>query len=473
VVVDLEGRITWVNQTFERISGLTLEQLKGKLRADIGVGEETDRFTLDMLRKKMAEGAEFECEIVNYSSHFRKFWLRMQVQPIIGSDGVTEGCFILETDISLRKAEEDQLRMLESVVMHTRDMVLVLDHNTKQPIQKHIVFVNQSFERAMQKQASEVLYTSFYDLLQLEPYHEAFRKIVSAFHDQESVSLDLEANSVKGGRFWLNIALTPLLDSEGVCTHWIAILRDVSSRMKREQEREKLIKELTQNNLDLKQFSFITSHNLRAPLTNLLSIASLLEPTEQMDSDTVKLIDGFKTSTNNLNDILNDLIKIVLIKDSSKEGLQRLKLSEHLNKVVSLLNSQVQSSGMMISSDFSLADEVMFEPSYMDSIIMNLLSNSIRYAHPDRNPEVSLVSRKDDQFVELEYTDNGIGIDLQRYGHKVFGLYQRFSSNPEGKGIGLYLVHSQINALGGEISVASTLNVGTTFTIKLPLKYGK
>jgi light-regulated signal transduction histidine kinase (bacteriophytochrome) len=111
----------------------------------------------------------------------------------------------------------------------------------------------------------------------------------------------------------LNIALTPLVDSEGVCTNWIAILRDVSSRIKREQEREKLIKELTQNNLDLKQFSFITSHNLRAPLTNLLSIASLLEPTEQMDSDTVKLIDGFKTSTNNLNDILNDLIKIVFI----------------------------------------------------------------------------------------------------------------------------------------------------------------
>jgi signal transduction histidine kinase len=158
---------------------------------------------------------------------------------------------------------------------------------------------------------------------------------------------------------------------------------------------------------------------------------------------------------------------------SSKEGLQRLKLSEHLSKVVSLLNSQVQSSGMTIASDFSATDEVMFEPSYMDSIIMNLLSNSIRYAHPDRNPVVSLVSRKDDQFVELEYADNGIGIDLQRYGHKVFGLYQRFSSNPEGKGIGLYLVHSQITALGGEISVASTLNVGTTFTIKLPLKYGK
>jgi signal transduction histidine kinase len=192
-----------------------------------------------------------------------------------------------------------------------------------------------------------------------------------------------------------------------------------------------------------------------------------------MDADTVKLIEGFKTSTNNLNEILNDLIKIVLIKESSKEGLQPLSLTEHVNKVASLLYSQIESSGTKMNLNFSVVDQVVFEPSYMDSIIMNLLSNSIRYAHPERCPEITMSSRLEHGFVEIIYSDNGMGIDLERYGHKIFGLYQRFSSNPEGKGIGLYLVHSQVTALGGKITVESELEVGTTFLIKIPLKHGQ
>ena len=97
---------------------------------------------------------------------------------------------------------------------------------------------------------------------------------------------------------------------------------------------------------------------------------------------------------------------------------------------------------------------------------MNLLTNSFKYAHPNREPIIKLRSYKTKEGkVQLEYSDNGLGMNMSKVKDRIFGLYQRFHENADSKGIGLYLIHSQIIALGGTIEVASEVNVGTMFTI--------
>jgi sensor histidine kinase regulating citrate/malate metabolism len=97
---------------------------------------------------------------------------------------------------------------------------------------------------------------------------------------------------------------------------------------------------------------------------------------------------------------------------------------------------------------------------------MNLLSNAIKYRSPDQVSEISFSTRKENEKIILKVSDNGLGIDLKKYGHHVFKLRKTFHKHPESRGIGLFMIKNQIESLGGEISIESAENLGTTFTIK-------
>ena len=226
-----------------------------------------------------------------------------------------------------------------------------------------------------------------------------------------------------------------------------------------------MIEELIQSNADLKQFGFITSHNLRAPLTNLLSIVDLLDINKIKDDQTKELLSAFKTSTFQMNDTLNDLIKVLFIRENKFLALNKIDFQTVVSKNLHDLNALINSADINISVDFSEAPSVFFDANYLESILLNLMSNSIKFSSPDRKIEISMKSRKEGEFTILEFSDNGIGMDMDRIKDRIFGLYQRFHDRSDSKGIGLYLIHSQVTALGGKISVKSKVDEGTTFYI--------
>ena len=218
--------------------------------------------------------------------------------------------------------------------------------------------------------------------------------------------------------------------------------------------------------MELKQFSFITTHNLRAPLTNLLSICKLIKPEKVTDPRTLKLIEAFKISTNDLNDTLNDLISILIIKEDTKLETKNIDIEEWLNKAKTSINMKLIEEEVTIEEDFLAAPTINFYGIYLESIFLNLLTNAIKYRHPDRSPIIKIkTERGTDNSTMLTFSDNGIGMNMKIVKGKIFGLHQRFHENIDGKGMGLYLIHSQITALGGTIEVDSEEKVGTTFTI--------
>ncbi|OCC28252.1 Histidine kinase [Leptospira interrogans serovar Canicola] len=101
----------------------------------------------------------------------------------------------------------------------------------------------------------------------------------------------------------------------------------------------------------------------------------------------------------------------------------------------------------------------------MESILLNFLTNAVKYRHPDRVPEITLNAERQENRLILSIKDNGLGIDMKKYGDKLFGMYKTFHNNKDAKGIGLFITKNQVEAMGGKIEVESRLNNGTTFRI--------
>lgn len=236
----------------------------------------------------------------------------------------------------------------------------------------------------------------------------------------------------------------------------------------RTQELREAIENLTNKNQDLQQFSYITSHNLRAPVARILGLINIFNQENMNDELNKQLLSHLRTASNSLDEVIKDLTgilsarKMVLV----KEGLN---LHEIAKLELEHLAEQVQLSKASISTNFAAVDTVYAVKVYMQSVFHNLLSNSIKYRAMDRPLRIEITSQINDNYICILFKDNGLGIEAADP-YKIFGLYQRMHTHVEGKGLGLYLVKTQIDAINGKIEVESKLNKGTIFRVYVPYK---
>ncbi len=223
---------------------------------------------------------------------------------------------------------------------------------------------------------------------------------------------------------------------------------------------------MTQNNKDLKQFSYITSHNLRAPISNLLGLLQLVDRKKITDPLLLEILNGFKTSTELLNDTINDLAKVLVIKNNAPMPQEKIVLQDMLDKVLGQIKNLIDEHQPAIGTGFAEVQSIPFSSTYMESIFLNLLTNAIKYKSPDRKLKIDIDAyyESEDKIIFV-FTDNGIGLDVERYKDRLFGLYQRFHNHPDSRGLGLYLVRSQLESLGGSINIKSKVGEGTSFIL--------
>ncbi|HJR99304.1 MAG TPA: PAS domain-containing sensor histidine kinase [Flavobacterium sp.] len=244
-----------------------------------------------------------------------------------------------------------------------------------------------------------------------------------------------------------------------------AVAKNITHKKELEFERKLHLKKLTEINNDFKQLSYSSIHDLRSPVNNISSILNLIDTDKIKDEETLELIGILKISTDNLKETFNDYIKILNSKKKLDIPLKTLDFNNTLNEVLISINALIQNSGATIDIDFSKANTVLFNKSYLKSIFLNMLTNSIKYAKPNTLPKISIRSEKQNNSIQLIISDNGIGFDLEKVKDKVFGLHQTFNEHTDSNGIGLYLVHNYITSLGGQILLDSKINEGATFTI--------
>lgn len=225
--------------------------------------------------------------------------------------------------------------------------------------------------------------------------------------------------------------------------------------------------ELVSHNNQLQQFSFITAHNLRSPVARILGLINLLHLPYVDDQEREFILYQIQKTGYDLDQVIKDLSVILDIKKGLTENYEAISIIETITKVKALLQTELERNNVQLTVTVDIEDIVLGLTAYLESIFFNLLSNAIKYRSPERLPHITISTKKSEDHISIIISDNGLGIDLENYENKLFGMYQRFHFHTEGKGLGLHLVKTQVESMGGKISVESKLNIGTTFTIML------
>jgi PAS domain S-box-containing protein len=368
-------------------------------------------------------------------------------------------------DISKQKEEEQRLKLLETVITQTKDTVIITEIDSDKKALPKIIYVNPAFTSMTNFTKEEVIGKTPLIFMSKESIKNNFKPLAGAIKKREEFYYEAINHKKNNEEYWVNMSMFPIKDTDDEHTHWISIQRDITLEKQREIEREHLIKELTQNNKDLKQFSYITSHNLRAPLSNLTGLLNLIEDINIEDTELKEIIYGFSVSTNLLNQTVNDLVKVIVIKDNPSKEKEEIDIKEIINNITQQISSSINKVNPIIKLNLDQAQKIYINKSYFESILINLLTNSLKYRDLNNKLEIKIESKIENDTTILTFTDNGIGIDLNKNKEKVFGLYQRFHDYPDSKGLGLYLVKSQVESMGGTIEIESKVNTGTTFTL--------
>ena len=286
-----------------------------------------------------------------------------------------------------------------------------------------------------------------------------------ALKTNQNLNHDFEYRMIAkdGSLVWLRDIVNVVMEN-GKVVSLRGIMIDISKTKEAEKELNDAFNLVTEQNKRLLNFSYIVSHNLRSHTSNISSIMDLIEISES-EEEKNEMIQLLKTISNSLNETMLHLNEVINIRTNIGLVSKPLNLNQYIETVQSVLTEQIISNDVSISTVIPKNVMVNYNPAYLESILYNIISNSIRYRHPERKPAISIKWLIENKFNVLQISDNGVGIDLVKNADKIFGMYKTFSTNSDAKGIGLFITKNQIDAMGGNITVESEPNIGTTFKI--------
>lgn len=267
---------------------------------------------------------------------------------------------------------------------------------------------------------------------------------------------------------WALLTVSIVWNSDGTPKFFIAQIIDITQTKALINELETKNAQLKITSLDLQhkieqleEFNLIVAHNLRGPVGNIIQLGDLLS---QDDTATDFYISMLKEASATLDNTLNQLVKLLEIKLNHKIQYESCSFTAVLAKVKTMLNIQIKINNIALGANLQV-DEIEYPPVYLESILYNLISNAIKYRNTTVTSQVNVCTYLQNGRVVLDVEDNGLGIDLEKFGHQMFKLNKIFHKGYDSKGLGLFLIKNQIEALGGEISVESAPGKGSTFKV--------
>lgn len=287
------------------------------------------------------------------------------------------------------------------------------------------------------------------------------RKIM-AEHEEDQYPLKRK----DGSKIWVEDHSYYEYDSEGNIIFHHGILRDVTGKIDKQKELENLLEVTEDQNQKLQNFAHIISHNIRSHSANLSSIVSFLEKNESKEQE-AKLFEMLKTSTIKLEETIQNLNEIITINQNLYKPLETRNLKDEVDNTLKVLSGNIIKNKIDISVDIPPDLNIKVIPAYLDSILLNIISNAIKYRDDKKSSFVRINGGIEDGYVKIQIADNGIGIDLKKNANKVFRMYETFHNNKDSRGFGLYITKNQIEAMDGKIDLDSEPGEGSTFNIYL------
>lgn len=410
-----------------------------------------------------------------YHSILRQYrWIEDRIVPRINSAGVVTELYGSARDITEQRnisiESENKSKLISRIITSSDQFFYVVSIDAENSFINHFSYLSWQIEKI---QGSTIGETRNNPMGWLESIHPDDLGRVKEdnkrmFSTRQPVIRIYRVKHVRTGEYvWLEDHVSPVTDETGYITELYGSVKDITAQKNAEEEREQLIKELSNKYNELMQFNYIVSHNLRAPVAHILGLGRLLH-TDITAEDKETTLEFIQEAARAMDDLLQDLNVILSTRSMLNEKVEPFLLAEVIRTVCGNLKSEITKSGAQIMTGIqSEAAEIISIKSYIQSALFNLIANAIKYRSADRIPVIDIRAAICDGRTVITVSDNGIGINLDTHGDRVFGLYSRFHPEHEGKGLGLYMTKTQIESLGGQITVDSTEGVGTTFIITL------
>ncbi|WP_405251196.1 ATP-binding protein [Dokdonia sp. Asnod3-C12] len=282
----------------------------------------------------------------------------------------------------------------------------------------------------------------------------------------KSFSTHVKMRTYDGEIFWAKASGRPLRDNDREIIGIRGVFQNIHEEKLREEQLEQSFRLIQGHNSRLYDFAHIISHNLRSQVGNLQMSAALFD-TSNLSADQNELLQNFTKIGKSLDITLKHLNKIVSVHSVASKTRDSVVIDEVYKRVVAGLSQTIRENKVVMYTDFSEVEEIPYIEAYLESILQNLITNAIRYKHPDRDPEISLYTYEENGKVHLLVKDNGLGIDLEKHGEELFKIYKTFHGNDDALGLGLFLTRNEVEAMGGEINVESKVGKGSKFIVTL------
>ena len=465
-ILDLEGKYKFVSETSSSVLGISPTDFIGKTAFDFMHPEDQERVinefsVLEEMNQIQIKPFRFK----NARGEWR--WVETIATNLINDpaiEGIVTNSRDVTNHINSQKAIKESEERYRSFFENSIDAVMVTVPGGK------ILAANPSACKMFQRSEEELCLlgrSAFIDLKDARlPAALKLRK------EKGTATVELNFFRKDGTRFPGEVTSSIFRDSEGNPRSSM-IIRDITERKFAENKLLELNKSLNANtreligaNKGLEQFSYIISHNLRAPVANILGLTELLNDKDYSEEIRINLRKEIQSNALRMDKVMKDLNQILQVKNDFSEVKQSIDLNEIVESIKISLQDLINKENISIVTDFKEVDKIKSISSFIHSIFYNLIFNSIKFRQPEIDAVINITSKKENGKICFIFKDNGLGLDLTKKKDEIFGLYKRFHHHVEGKGMGLFMVKTQTEMLGGKISMESEVNSGSTFFIE-------
>lgn len=411
---------------------------------------------IEAARKAITNGESFDVELLIITPKGNEKWLRGLgvVEQENGSFTRIYGSFL---DITHQKLAEERLKQFirdapTAIVMVDREM-------------KYLAVSEKWIEDYNLPSQEAIIGKSHYEIF------PEIREEWKLIHQQCLRGSTLSSEEDKFVRQdgtttqWIRWKVRPWHTEQGDIGGLMMLSEDITLLKESKEEELRSILTLTQNqNNRLKNFAHIVSHNLRSHAVNIQSLLNLfIEETPTLQEENI--MKYVLEASQNLTETIEHLSEIAMLNTDDLKQLDHINLRGVVEKVINSVNAIALNAQVRIINEVRSESYILGLAAYLDSIVLNFLTNAIKYRSMHRDSYVKLTCAEEEEYCLLQIEDNGLGIDLEKYGEKLFGMYKTFHRNPDARGVGLFITKNQIEAIGGKITVTSKVNEGTTFSI--------
>jgi PAS domain S-box-containing protein len=467
---DINGIVQYMSPNLSKYSMIPVKEVVGNSFTMVLNERQRALYHEKLLKTVHAQSSHsFEFQYQSDFDYTFKWHLATLI-PLLDEFGVVYEVLGIAKDISELKIKEVALQTSEKEAQHLAYSYKHILNNQSVYIIKtdkfgHFLYANDYYFKTFGREAVLNRANALNSIT--DEGQEKARQIAIKALKQPNESHEIILKKAKGDRIigskWEFRAVT---NENGEIDEILCVGYDITSELESLEQAKRYIEVISNQNERLKSFAHIVSHDIRSHSANIISLIDFLKEAEGPEDENLYM-EMLQLSSTKLDQTIKDLNEILSINEEHRKPQKLVNLYDAIEKVRLSLIGSLMKNQVVLHNDVDQNIWLDAVPSYVDSILINIISNGVKYCSPDRNSFIQVTTSTEGNKYVIKFEDNGLGIDLQLYGDKVFEMYKTFHGNEDSRGFGLYITRNQVEAMGGRISVDSKVDIGSTFKIEL------